>query len=142
MIQGRAPQVLPSVLSDPIRNFSGIPFTGAGGAPDPNGAAGATQYVQVVRSAYQVFDKSTGASVLGPNSLESLWVGFGGVCQTDSGGDPILLYDQLANRWIIAQPAASGTHECIAVSTTSDATGSYNRYDFNLGSATFLPIPD
>ncbi len=46
----------------------------------------------------------------------------------------ILLYDQLANRWIIAQPAGSGTHECIAVSTTGDATGSYNRYDFNLGS--------
>ncbi len=55
MTQGFARQVLPSVLSDPIRNFSGIPSTGAGGAPDANGAAGATQYVQVVKSTYQVF---------------------------------------------------------------------------------------
>ncbi len=95
---------------------------------------GATQYVQIVKSTYQVFDKNTGTSVLGPSSIDSLWTGFGGVCQTDGGGTPILLYDQLANRWIIAQPAGSGTHECIAVSTTSDATGTYNRYDFNLGS--------
>ena len=91
----------------------------------------------MVKGAYQVFDKSTGASVLGPNNVESIWAGFGGVCQTDSGGDPILLYDHLANRWIIAQPAGSGTHECIAVSTTSDATGTYNRYDFNFGTNFF-----
>ncbi|HET6546576.1 MAG TPA: hypothetical protein VFG55_07520, partial [Rhodanobacteraceae bacterium] len=54
-------------------------------------------------------------------------------------GDPIVLYDQLADRWLISQFAGSGipTDECIAVSTTSDATGSYNRYGFHLGTNFF-----
>ena len=85
----------------------------------------------------QVFDKSTGTSVLGPVSIESLWSGFGGVCETNGEGDPVVLYDQLANRWVVTQFAgmAQPTHECVAVSTSDDATGAYNRYDFDLGSA-------
>ena len=87
---------------------------------------------------YQVFNKATGASVLGPVSINSVWSGFGGVCQSGSG-DPVVLFDQIANRWIISQFAGSGipTDECIAVSTTSDATGSYNRYGFHLGNNFF-----
>ncbi|MGA9341819.1 MAG: choice-of-anchor J domain-containing protein, partial [Rhodanobacteraceae bacterium] len=52
---------------------------------------------------------------------------------------PVVLYDQIANRWLISQFAGSGipTDECIAVSTTDDATGSYNRYAFHLGSNFF-----
>ena len=54
-------------------------------------------------------------------------------------GDPIVLYDQLANRWVVSQFAGTSvpTDECIAVSTTSDATGSYYRYAFHLGSNFF-----
>ena len=37
--------------------------------PDTNGEVGATQYVQMVNEGYQVFDKTTGASVLGPSSI-------------------------------------------------------------------------
>ena len=29
--------------------------------------------------------------------------GFGGACQTGGSGDPVVLYDQLADRWIITQ---------------------------------------
>src|SRR4029077_8733705 len=101
------------------------------------GAVGKTQYVQIVNEGYQVFDKATGASVLGPNSISSVWTGFGGVCETGGNGDPIMLYDHLANRWGISQfaGAAGGpiTDECVAVSTTADATGTYNRYGFHLG---------
>ena len=82
----------------PILNFDGIPFPGVGcscAPPDTNGEVGATQYVQIVNEGYQVFDKTTGASVLGPNSIVSLWSGFGGVCQTGGVGDPIVLYDQI-----------------------------------------------
>ena len=43
-----------------------------------------------------------------------------------------MLYDQLSNRWLISQFAGGLTHECIAVSTSSDATGTYTRYDYNL----------
>jgi hypothetical protein len=127
----------------PILNFDGIPYPGVGcscAPPDTNGEVGATQFVQMVNEGYQVFNKSTGASVLGPASISSLWSGFGGVCQSSGFGDPVVLYDQLANRWVITQFAGSGstaTDECVAVSTTSDATGTYNRYGFHLGSNFF-----
>jgi len=116
----------------------GYPGVGCNCAPpDTNGAVGATQYVQMVNEGYQVFDKATGNSVLGPNSISSIWSGFGGACQTGGSGDPVVLYDKIANRWIISQFATTGstiTDECVAVSATSDATGSYYRYGFHLGS--------
>jgi hypothetical protein len=123
-------------------NFDGVPFPGVAcncAPPDTDGEVGATQYVQIVNEGYQVFDKATGASLLGPSGIQTIWGGFGGVCQNNGSGDPVVLYDQLANRWIISQFAgvAVPTDECIAVSTTSDATGSYNRYAFHLGSNFF-----
>src|SRR5881396_4149288 len=126
----------------PIRTFDGIPFPGVGcscAPPDPNGAVGLTQYVQIVNEAYQVFDKATGNSVLGPNSISSIWSGFGGVCQNNGSGDPVVLYDHLANRWLISQFAGVSTitDECVAISTSSDATGSYYRYGFHLGTNFF-----
>ncbi len=77
-------QLAPSI-SPPILNFAGIPYPGVicnCAPPDTNGEVGATQYVQIVNEGYQVFDKATGASVLGPASIVSIWSGFGGVCQT------------------------------------------------------------
>jgi len=126
----------------PIRTFDGIPFPGVGcncAPPDPNGAVGLTQYVQIVNEGYQVFDKATGNSVLSPRSISSIWSGFGGVCETGGSGDPVVLYDHLANRWLISQFAGASTitDECVAISTTSDATGSYYRYGFHLGSNFF-----
>jgi len=125
-------------MPSPGLNFDGIAFPGVNcncAPPDTNGEVGATQYVQIVNTGLQVFNKTTGASVLGPISIESLWSGFGGVCQTNGEGDPVVLYDQLANRWVVSQFAgtAQPTHECVAVSTSSDATGTFNRYDFDLG---------
>jgi hypothetical protein len=119
----------------PGLNFDGIPFPGVNcncAPPDTDGYVGLTQYVQIVNTGYQVFDKTTGNSVLGPVSIESVWAGFGGVCETGGQGDPVVLYDKMANRWLISQFAGGPLHECVAVSTTSDATGSYHRYDFNL----------
>jgi len=48
-----------------------------------------------------------------------------------------VLYDKAANRWLVtilgsANGFGSGV-ECIAVSSTSDATGSYHRYSFSFG---------
>src|SRR6266446_3579459 len=129
-------------MPSPLLNFDGIAFPGVAcncAPPDTNGEVGATQYVQIVNEGFQVFDKTTGASLLGPSGITTLWSGFGGLCQTSGHGDPVVLYDQIANRWVITQFAGSGvpTDECVAVSTTSDATGSFNRYDFHLGSNFF-----
>ena len=123
-------------------NFEGIQFPGVTcncAPPDTNGEVGATQYVQMVNRGFQVFDKTTGASLLGPSNIATIWQGFGGVCEFSGRGDPVVLYDQLADRWLISQFAGSSipTNECVAVSATNDATGSYHRYDFNLGSNFF-----
>ncbi len=128
-----------NAMPSPILSFDGIPFPGVScncAPPDPNGEVGDTQYVQMVNQGLQVFDKSTGSSLLGPVNIATLWSGFGGVCELNGAGDPIVLFDQIAHRWIISQFAGAGvpTDECIAVSTTSDATGTYFRYDFHLGS--------
>lgn len=105
--------------------------------PDTNGAVGATQFVQMVNVTLAVYDKSTGARVLGPALISSVWKGFGGPCEAGNGGDPVVLYDQLAGRWFVSQlqfnSDFSSNQECIAVSTTSDATGSYARYQFDFG---------
>jgi hypothetical protein len=138
--------VVQSTLSSPAmpstsKNFEGIGFPGVAcncAPPDTNGEVGLTQYVQIVNEGYQVWDKTTGASVLGPVGISTIWNGFGGVCATSGTGDPVVLYDQIANRWLVSQFAGNPpTDECIAISTTSDATGAYYRYDFHLGSNFF-----
>jgi hypothetical protein len=134
----------PLAMPAPSLSFDGIPFPGVAcncAPPDTDGEVGATQYVQMVNEGYQVFNKSTGASVLGPVSIDTLWSGFGAPCNAGSG-DPVVLYDQLAGRWLVSQFAGGSTitDECIAISTTSDATGSYNRYGFHLGS-NFMDYP-
>jgi len=138
----------PVVQSSPARpnmpgtdmNFDGIPFPGVVcncAPPDTNGEVGLSQYVQIVNEGFQVWDKNTGASELGPVAISSLWNGFGGLCETNGFGDPVVLFDQLANRWVITQfagnfPATPITDQCIAVSTSSDATGTYARYGFHM----------
>jgi hypothetical protein len=134
--------LFPAAMPGTILNFDGIPYPGVNcncAPPDTNGEVGLTQYVQIVNEGYQVFNKSTGASALGPVSISTIWSGFGGVCELAGDGDPVVLYDQLANRWVVSQFAGLSvpTDECIAVSTSSDATGSYNRYGFHLGTNFF-----
>src|SRR5438128_3069669 len=142
VVQSGASAPISAAMPGTQANFDGIPFPGVAcncAPPDTNGEVGATQYVQIVNEGYQVFDKSTGASQLGPAGIATLWQGFGGVCETAGSGDPVVLYDQLADRWVISQFAGASvpTDECIAVSTTGDATGSYYRYAFHLGSNFF-----
>jgi hypothetical protein len=123
----------------------GIGFAGVGNGdygfapqyapPDTNGAVGETQYAQWVNVDFAVFDKATGAKLYGPAHGNTIWQGFGGACETDNAGDPIVQYDKLAKRWILTQFTAAATPylQCVAVSTTSDALGTYNRYAFSYG---------
>jgi len=110
--------------------------------PDTNGAVGATQYVQWVNAQFAVFDKN-GALVAGPTDGNALWAGFGGGCETNNDGDPIVQYDKMANRWVFTQFSILTLPytECVAVSTTSDATGTYNRYAFSFGNADLPDYP-
>ena len=112
--------------------------------PDTNGAVGASQYVQIVNTAFGVYDKTTGAIASGfPKAINTLWTGFGGGCQTNNDGDPTVAYDQQANVWVISQFSVSTTPylQCVAVSTTSDAAGAYHLYSFNYGTTHFPDYP-
>jgi uncharacterized repeat protein (TIGR01451 family) len=130
-------------MPSPNFTFEGIDFPGVSCfcfPPDTNGEVGLDQYVQIVNTGIDVFDKADGTELLGGAvDITTLWSGFGGVCENSGFGDPVVLYDQLANRWVVTQFAGSSipTDECVAVSQTSDATGSYNRYGFHLGSNFF-----
>jgi hypothetical protein len=131
---------LPTVSTTGLLNFDG---QGADNLapPDTEGAVGATQFVQWVNIEYNVYDKTTGAKTLGPIQGNALWSGFANEgCSSSNSGDPIVLYDKIAQRWFFSQPNFNGPFAfCIAVSTTSDATGTYNRYAFAVSPSSQFP---
>jgi len=102
---------------------------------DAIGAVGLTQYVQLVNTQYTIYDKTSGAVMAGPIPENKLWSTFGGSCQTSNNGDGTVDYDQAANVWVLshrAVPVGGPYLNCVAVSTSSDATGTYNLYAFTL----------
>jgi len=110
--------------------------------PDANGDVGAYQYVQFTNTALAIFDKVNGQLVYGPAPGGTLFRDFGGPCEFSIAGDPIVLYDQLAHRWILtilASTGALGAVQCIAVSESEDATGRYYRYEYDMPLAA---VPD
>ncbi len=118
-------------------NFDGVDGQAAGGVipPDTNGAVGDKQYFMMTNFAFQIYDKTTGKSELGPAYIHTLWGNFGGQCGTQDGGDPVVLYDHLANRWLIEQLEYFSSYQiCIAVSQTDDATGKWNLYAYTFSS--------
>jgi uncharacterized membrane protein len=137
----------PLVATTSGLNFLGIGtgqsgFVMQGAPPDTNGSAGATQYVQWVNLAFGVFSKSTGKIVYGPAEGNTLWQSLGGVCASNNSGDPIAQYDKQAQRWVMMQPVFTSPYAlCVAVSTTSDATGSWNLYQFSIPSNYFPDYP-
>src|SRR3954463_8856475 len=126
-------------------NFDGVGqgFTGPAGAftvnsapPDTNGDVGPNHYVQIVNSDFAIFNKS-GTAVFGPVAINTLWSGFGGGGPTNNDGDPVVVYDPIANRWVISQFSVTNANggtvpflQCVAVSQTADPTGAYFRYSF------------
>jgi PKD repeat protein len=124
----------------PVNSFDGVPVDPSYrvAPPDTNGAVGATQYVQWVNLRFAVFDKATGTMAAGfPKQGNAIWAGFADTaCANNNDGDPIVQYDKAANRWILTQFSVSTTpyKQCVAVSTTSDATGTYARYSYSYSS--------
>jgi hypothetical protein len=102
--------------------------------PDPNGAVGPNHYVEIINLVFGVYSK-TGTLLLGPIDTGTLWAGFALPDCTDPSGDPIVLYDQFADRWLLTQFTTRGPtyYDCVAISTTGDPTGSYYRYAFSTG---------
>ena len=132
-----------AAMPTPLTSFDGNDNLAGVLPPDPTGdigydpATGAKYYVQAVNlqlAVWDVTDLANPTLVMGPVPGNSLWTGFGGICETNNDGDPIVLFDHLAQRWIYSQFALDfGTpefHQCIAVSQTADPTGGWYLYDY------------
>ena len=134
----------PSALAEIKASTNGTPIDPLArvAPPDTTGDVGPNHYVQWVNLRYSIYTLTRGANneisgfnlVPGfPKNGNVVWQGFGGRCQSDNDGDPIVQYDQLADRWILTQFAVSGQPftQCVAVSTSPDPTGTYFRYAFS-----------
>jgi len=122
-------------IPGPIQSFNGPPnLCGGCAPPDPNGEVGLNHVVVMDNVHFQVFNKS-GTSLFGPAANNTLWSGFGGPCQTENAGDPVVLYDQVADRWFLSQFTSAGPNFffCVAVSQTPDPAGAYFRYAISTG---------
>jgi PKD repeat protein len=119
----------------PIQNFDGIFNTYGVYPPDTQGDVGPNHYVQVVNLGFQIWNKS-GTSLYGPANLSTIWNGIPSPWNGTNNGDPIVLYDQAADRWMISQFSLPNTSQyamLIAISQTSDPTGAWFRYVFQFG---------
>jgi hypothetical protein len=142
--------VLQATAGPPLGAQLGVQFEGLSVAtgwvvPDTNSAIGPTQVVEWINTQLAVFNKTTGAILLGPENGNTLWQGFGGLCETNNNGDPIAQYDKQGGRWVLTQHAIASqgatSYQCVAVSVTSDATGSFYRYAFPLPINDFPDYP-
>lgn len=119
-------------LSTPLQNFDAIPFTGFV-PPDTQGDVGPNHYIQVVNAQFQIFDKEGNPLLLddfdnpAPRNINSLWSNSNQQnCRDNNAGDPIVLYDHLADRWLLSQFAVPTgfsrppTFQCIAISRGPD----------------------
>lgn len=99
--------------------------------PDCNGTAGPSHYMQTVNSTYAIYNK-TGTLLAGPTNLNTMFTGLPGATYND--GDPIVLYDEMADRWFMAEFSISGSNDymLVAVSTTNDPTGTWYKYSFDV----------
>jgi hypothetical protein len=145
----RAVQVTPGSTNQPTPNLN---FDGSSAADDtavlgfavaPSDSAGdvgSGHYVQVTNSVMQVWTTG-GTHEFGPVATTSIFSGFDGQCGDSnfSAVDTLVRYDELAARWVLTfipidfNNGQAEYHVCIAVSTSSDPTGSYNRYEYNFG---------
>ncbi len=127
--------------STPITSFEGIANRNGVLPPDTQGDVGPDHYVQMVNLSFQIWNKS-GKSLYGPANNSVLWNGFGDPWDGSNDGDPIVLYDELADRWLLSQFALPNYpngpfYILIAITETGDPTGSWYRYGF-----AFNDLPD
>lgn len=115
-----------------VSSFDGIGWTGSV-PPDTNVAVGDMQVVEVVNTYFAIFDKS-GNLQAGPSEIRQMFASLPtDDCYTRRGSDPIVLYDRMAGRWLIARYVFATNFLCVALSQTSDATGAYYLYSYYFG---------
>jgi hypothetical protein len=135
IVQSSAPsQEIPS----PDVSFNALPNVAGFAPPDPVGDIGPMHYVAMSNVHFAVYDRA-GAVLFGPAANNTLWSGFGGQCESQNAGDPVILYDQFSDRWLFtqftgnAEPGTGNFYNCVALSQTSDPTGPWYRWQVSNG---------
>ena len=98
--------------------------------PDPCGDVGPNHYFHAYNAAYVIYDKA-GNILAGPTDLNLI---FGNVAGSNcNSGDPIILYDEQADRWVVIEFSLCNANDyvLVAVSQTSDPTGAFYQYSFD-----------
>ena len=116
-------------------------FIISGAPPDTTMGVSPTQIVQWVNSQIGIYNKAGVPLLPAPGFIQGnqVWaaLGAGSLCAQFNRGDPLVQYDRVAQRWILSQFAFNDFNtnnaQCIAVSTTSNALGSYVLYEYNFG---------
>ncbi len=113
--------VLPRVTLEGIsEEFTDI------GVPDTNGDASKDHYIQIVNATWlQIFAKD-GTAVTEPIAGNTIW----SQINKQSFSDPVVLYDEAAERWLLTD-LANIDEVLFGVSETSDPLGSWFLYSFN-----------
>ncbi len=111
----------------PIVNFDGAingVHTGAA-PPDPTGAVGPNHYIHAYNSGFAIFDK-LGNILVAHNSLANIF-------PNETLGDPIVLYDRYADRFLITEFSNSPDAFLMAVSLGPDPVNDgWATYRFDL----------
>jgi len=122
-------------VQGPVINIDGVGNVNGVIPPDTDGDVGPDHYFQMINLSFAIWDKE-GTLLYGPVDNSTLWSGFIGPWTGTNDGDPIVLYDEIADRWMASQFAintSNGTYwQLMAVSQTSDPLGSYHRYAFQM----------
>lgn len=114
---------------------------GGGLPPDTNGDVGPDHYIQYINTDWAIYDKTTGLRIGNVEEGNTFWNGFGGPCETNNAGDPIVLYDKTAGVWVFSQFISASNpngSQCFAISDRADMTDpgvTFNRYQFDFAGA-------
>ncbi len=112
--------------------------------PAANGDVGGNFFVQYVNKGWLVLNKISGARIAGPFAGNTFWAGFGGPCQSENAGLPLVLYDRFAARWVFSQHVGSGFangRQCFAISTGGSPLGPFHRYELVYSDSLFNDRP-
>ena len=120
-------------VKGPVVNVDGVGNVNGVYPPDTDGDVGPNHYFQMINLSFAIYDK-LGAKLYGPAANATLWAGFPGPWQGHNDGDPIVLYDEQADRWLASQFAVQTSngksYQMVAISETGDPLGSWYRYAF------------
>jgi len=119
----------------PVIGIEGVGNVNGVMPPDTDGDVGPDHYFQMINLSFAIWDKQ-GTKLYGPANNSTIWQGFVGPWTGTNDGDPIVLYDEQADRWLATQFAINTSnginYQLLAVSETSDPLGAWYRYAFSM----------